>query len=133
MGKKSYPGLGEFTARLISKAFKGRVGPMGGEDPHLFVDEVTLSSQLADDTFRFNDDGSVDFVNWKEAFYRAARELGLEKDDGDYEDLRDFYIASRHFDSTKSLLESDSGWFMYMEHPKAILDKVEAYKGLMDE
>ena len=97
---------GEMIAEIIAKSLKGQCGPFGGEDPEVNRNEVTLYSQSAPETYRFNDDGSVDFVNIEEAVDSWIDDNIIEEDD------RDYMISEyKHFDSINDLLSAGSSWF----------------------
>ena len=117
---------GEKIAKLFAKALKGECGPFGGEDPELNGNKLTLTSQGPDETWIFNDDGSVDMAEDEEEFVSHANldDYGCE----DEEELRDYYKEISHFDTIRDLLNSGLGWFNYIDED--ILKKVDDILGV---
>ena len=122
---------GEQIAKVFAEAFKGSVGPFGGEDPELDGNELTLTSQGADEIFRFNDDGSVDFVNVKEVaeYWAIEDNLWQELEEDEYEPIQEEYAEEwsknySHFATVKDLLNSDLSWFIELDE-EDILKKVD--------
>lgn len=126
------PSKGEQIAKVFAEAFKGEVGPFGGEDPELHGNELTLSSQMPGEIYRFNDDGSVDFVNVEEVAEAWAKEdnawQNLSKEELEpiiEEYVNDWSENYGHFATVKDLLYSDLTWFNALDF-KDILSKVDA-------
>ena len=89
---------GERLATLFSLLFHHNCGAFGDDDPILEGNELTLYSQMGEQTYIFNNNGSVDVVMCD-----------------DYTDA--------HYKTVKDLLHSDDGWFAYID-PSLSLDKI---------
>ena len=109
---------GEIIAALIALAFKGEVGPFGGEDPYLYKNRVGLYSQMGTTYYYFSDEGGVDLD-----FDESAVE-NLE-----YEGIDAYKDIILHWDNVLEFLKTDDGWFMEFQydHPKTI----EAIKAVL--
>ena len=114
---------GERIAEVVAKAFKGECGPFGGEDPYLDDNQLTLHSQVADEPWIFNDDGSVDSGLTEDEFveYADLDDYGCETE----EELRDYFKSIEHFDTVKDLFNSGLSWFMYIENDDEILKEID--------
>ena len=108
---------GAIIAALVALAFEKDVGPMGGENPILDWNEVTLYSQCPGTTYVFNDDGSVDtYPEDEDASYESLiHDCGFTE-----EEAREEIDNPPHYDSVLDLMDGDDGWFMYFkeDHPK---------------
>ena len=122
--EESSNGKGEEIAQLIAKAYKGRVGPFGGENPYLDGNEVTLYSQGGHETFRFNEDGSVDnLTDFEKIISDESRwdDYGLESE----EEAREYFKEISHFDSVRDLFDSGLSWFMEVPNEEELLKKID--------
>lgn len=115
---------GERIAKIVAKEFEGQVGPFGGENPYLNDNEVTLHAQGGEDTFRFNDDGTIDFVNVEEAVNEWAANGDIDEDD-----IEDCIKEYGHYNSIRDLVNSGVTWFSYFsdEAIKKIEDILGVY------
>lgn len=117
---------GAIIAALVALAFEKDVGPMGGENPILNGNEVTIYSQCPGTVYVFNDDGSVDtYPEDEDASYKSLiHDCGFTE-----EEAREEIDNPPHYDSILDLMDGDDGWFMYFkeEHPKII----EAIKAVL--
>lgn len=100
---------GSLIAQTVAKEFKGQVGPFGDEDPKINGNELTLYSQGGEDIFRFNDDGSIDFVNVEEAVHEWVDDGEIEEDE-----VEDYIKEYSHFNSLEDLVSSGLSWFTYL-------------------
>lgn len=114
---------GEQIAQVMAKAFKGHCGPFGGEDPYLDGNKLTLHSQGPNESWIFNDDGSVDSDETVDEFVATANldDYGCETED----ELRDYFEEMSHFDSVRDLFNSGLSWFMDVPNENAILNKID--------
>ena len=114
---------GNRIAKLIARAYKGMVGPMGGEDPSLKGNVVTFYSQGPSESWIFNDDGSVDSAETIEDFLSTAKpeDYGCESE----EELRDYFEEIKHFDSVRDLFDSGLSWFMEVPNEEELLKKID--------
>lgn len=113
-------GKGEKIAKVIAKALKGECGPFGGEDPKLQGNKLTLHSQGPDESWIFNDDGSVDSAESEEEFvaYANPDDYGCESE----EELREWFKEIEHFNTVDDLFNSGLSWFMYIDDD--VLDEI---------
>ena len=81
---------GERLATFFTLLFHHECGPFGGEDPILENNTMTLYSQMGDQVYTFNNDGSVEVIMADDA-------------------------KPIHYEYVKDLLYSDDDWFMYIE------------------
>ena len=109
---------GEIIAALVALAFKGEVGPFGGEDPYLDENQVGLYSQMGTTYYSFSDEGGVD-LDFDESARSNLKYEGVDVDE-------DIIL---HWDNVLEFLETDDGWFMEFQydHPKTI----EAIKAVL--
>ena len=114
---------GNRIAKLIARAYKGMVGPFGGEDPYLDGNKVTFHSQGPSESWIFNDDGSVDSAETIEDLLSIAKpeDYGCESE----EELRDYFESISHFDSVRDLFDSGLSWFMEVPHEEELLRKID--------
>ena len=114
---------GERIAEVVAKAFKGECGPFGGEDPYLDGNQLTLHSQGPDESWIFNDDGSVESGQTEDEFveYADLDDYGCETE----EELRDYFKTIEHFDTVEDLFNSGLSWFMDLENHDEILKEVD--------
>ena len=97
---------------LVAMAFEGETGPMGGEDPQVKSNHMTLDSQCGQWTYTFNNDGSVDLKGFEEGY------------DDEGENYLGVIDVEDHYDSVLDLIrgKTDSGWFAYFatEYPDTV-------------
>lgn len=82
---------------------------------------LELESQGPTEIYRFNDDGSVDFVNIEEAVSGWIEEGEIDEDEGDF--MIEEYA---HFDSVLDLIGGGLSWFMNISD-----DTIEAIKKVL--
>ena len=113
---------GEKIAQIIAKAFKGECGPFGGENPYLDGNKVTFHSQGPNESWIFNDDGSVDFDETEDEFVEVSNldDYGCDSE----EELRDYFNEIKHFDSVKDLFNSGLSWFIEVPNEEELLRKI---------
>ena len=114
---------GAKIASIIASALnkQGGHGPMGNEEIVADENTITLVSQAGSETYKFNNDGSVDNLSIDDMIKTMLEDGDIEEDE--IEDVREEYS---HFNSIKDLLESNLTWFMRLRLPeKLIIKKVE--------
>ena len=99
------------------------MGPFGGENPYLKKNEVTLHAQGGEDTFRFNDDGTIDFVNVEEAVKEWAANGDIDEDD-----IEDCIKEYGHYNSIRDLVNSGMTWFL--DFSDSSIKKIEDILGV---
>jgi hypothetical protein len=112
---------GERIAEIIANCLASQCGPYRGEDPKVRENEITLYSQSAPETYRFNDDGSVDFINIEEAVQSWIDHNMIEEDD------RDYMISEyKHSNSVKDFLNQHLSWSCTIENIDKVLSNIES-------
>lgn len=114
---------GERIVKLLSKAFKGSCGDFGGKDPYVDGDEITLYSQIDRETYRFNDDGSVDnLTDFSDIIDNESAwdDYGIESED----EAREYFESISHFDSVEDLFNSGLSWFMDVPNSEKLLREI---------
>lgn len=112
---------GAKIASIIASALnkQGGHGPMSNEEVVADGNTITLVSQAGLETYKFNDDGSVDNLSIDDMIKKMLEDGDIEE--SEIEDIREEYS---HFNSIKDLLQSDLTWFMRLPE-KLIIKKVE--------
>lgn len=116
---------GAKIASIIASALnkQGGHGPMGNEEVVADGNTITLVSQAGLETYKFNDDGSVDNLSIDDMIKTMLEDGEIEE--SEIEDIRKEYS---HFNSIKDLLQSNLTWFMNLPE-KLIIKKVEEILG----
>lgn len=116
---------GAKIASIIASALnkQGGHGPMGNEEVVADGNTITLVSQAGLETYKFNDDGSVDNLSIDDMIKTMLEDGEIEE--SEIEDIREEY---GHFNSIKDLLQSNLTWFMNLPE-KLIIKKVEEILG----
>lgn len=116
---------GAKIASIIASALnkQGGHGPMGNEEVVADGNTITLVSQAGLETYKFNDDGSVDNLSIDDMIKTMLEDGEIEE--SEIEDIRKEY---GHFNSIKDLLQSNLTWFMNLPE-KLIIKKVEEILG----
>lgn len=112
---------GKELAKRVAKAFKGESGPFGGEDPIVRGNQVTFYSQGGDETYRFNDDGSIDWLNVEDAVDAWIQDNEIEEDERD-EAIEQF----SHFNSFQDL--ANSGLTRFIDLDDKTMNKILGFK-----
>lgn len=112
---------GAKIASIIASALnkQGGHGPMGNEEVVADENTITLVSQAGLETYKFNNDGSVDNLSIDDMIKTMLEDGDIEE--SEIEDIREEYS---HFNSIKDLLQSNLTWFMELPE-KLIIKKVE--------
>lgn len=98
-------------------------GPFGGDPVIAKGNVLELESQGPLEIYRFNNDGSVDFVNIKDAVNGWIEEGEIDEDEGDF-----MIEEYDHFDSVLDLIGCGLSWFMDIND-----DTIEAIKKLLKD
>ena len=105
------PSVGERIAQVLADAI-GTHGAFGEETVEAAGNTIKLVSQTGVEEYKFNDDGSVDFVNVDEAV-EAWKLDDPEMTDEEAAQMKEEYA---HFDSVLDLLNgSGTTWFMDLD------------------
>lgn len=114
---------GEKIAEVIAEAFEGECGAFGGENPYLRGNKVTFHAQGPDESWIFNDDGSVDSAETEEEFIESSdpADYGCENE----EELREYFESIKHFNSVRDLFDSGLSWFMYVNDESKVLKEID--------
>lgn len=97
--------IGNKIASILAKAI-GRVGAFAEEELVPEDNVLTLISQGGEEKYRFNNNGSVDFINAEEAIDDWIAQGEIDEEDKEWA-LEEY----SHYDSVLDLLSSDLSWF----------------------
>lgn len=116
---------GAKIASIIASALnkQGGHGPMGNEEVVADENTITLVSQAGLETYKFNNDGSVDNLSIDDMIKTM-----LEDGDIEESEIEDIHEEYGHFNSIKDLLQSNLTWFMELPE-KLIIKKIEEILG----
>jgi len=85
--------------------------------------KLTIDNGFVKEVYRFNDDGSVDFINWKEWFDYWDREY--QGEEWWTEEEKKENEKYKHFDSVKDLLDCDLTYWYDFEDKEKLKKEIE--------
>lgn len=113
--------IAQIVADLINK--NGGIGPFGREKVTPEGNILYLYSQSPEEIYRFNDDGSVDFINIEDLLMDPYNwdDYGVE----DEEEAEWFIKEYSHWKSVKGLMDSSILWFYDLEGEEQALAEID--------
>ena len=103
-------------AELFAEVVAEFIDKMSDAEINVYKNILSVRSQMPEEIYEFNEDGSINFKNcaWLARNY-PEEYLGLSEDEVTSEDIQDFVDDCGYFDSIDELVNSDLSWFLDLD------------------